>query len=469
MNAAINTDRELYALKPLEKRYERAVTKARGLSVLVFPNGCKTFVLRYVAACGARRRLSLGDYPGVSLADARLKSAALRAEVAAGRDPAQERTAARAEARFGETISELAARYWKAAAIGIHGGRRRPLRPQTLERQRQLYTRYVQPKLGKRRFKEIRRADVRSFMNGFVLEGRLSPSSIAAIGDVLRALFAYALSEDLIEANPTAGLTRPVTPESRTRRFTEASMQAILAALQEASSSRDPASGRADPAARLDAMTALCLRFLILTLTRRGEAAGAQWAEIDRQARTWTIPGERTKNRQPHVVTLSPQALSVLDEVRWLPGVTGEGYVFASHSSACGHVDAHSLTRAVNRLCKRLALPPGSPHDFRRTAATLLTGERFRVRRFIVGLVLGHSAQEGAAVTAVYDRNEYLPEKRAALNAWGAYVQQLAPREDPAEREAAPPPVADRHKARAGANARRGPSAEVIDLFGPRQ
>ena len=84
MTRVINTDRELYALKPEAARYERAVSKARGLSVLVYPNGCKTFVVRYVAENGARRRLPLGDYPGLPLADARLKAQALRGDIADG-------------------------------------------------------------------------------------------------------------------------------------------------------------------------------------------------------------------------------------------------------------------------------------------------------------------------------------------------------------------------------------------------
>ena len=105
MSKTINTDREVYALKPEAARYERAVSKARGLSVLVYPNACKSFVVRYGAECGARRRLPLGDYPSLSPGDARLKAQALRTEVVVDRkDPAGDRAAARAEARIGETL-----------------------------------------------------------------------------------------------------------------------------------------------------------------------------------------------------------------------------------------------------------------------------------------------------------------------------------------------------------------------------
>lgn len=422
MTKVINTDRELYALRPAAARYERSVTKARGLSVLIYPNGTKSFVVRYVAASGARRRLPIGDYPALSLAEARLKASAVRLEVVAGADPAAERAAVRAEARFGETLEDLADGYWKAAALGLHGGRKRPLRPTTLERQKGLWLKHVKPALGARPFREIRRADVRGFMEGFVRKGDLSPWSIAAIGDVLRALFTYALHEDRVEGNPTLGLTRPVVPESRSRRFGDEALGVLLAALTDAAGAEG---GRQDPHARMGPTMALAVRFLILNLTRRTETAGARWPEVDFRNRTWTIPGARTKNRKDHVVPLTLQALGVLSAARKLPNATPDGYIFPSPTTAGASIDAHAITRAVNRLCTRLELPPGSPHDFRRTGATTLTGERYGVRRFIVGKVLAHTAQDGPAVTAIYDRNEYLAEKRGALEAWASHLDGL--------------------------------------------
>lgn len=323
---------------------------------------------------------------------------------------------------MGETLEQLADHYFKAAAIGLHGGRKRPLRPDTIVRQKGAWTRHIKPVLGKRRYTEIRRADVRQFMHGLVIRGDLSAASISAIGDVLRALFTYALHHDLVEANPTTGLTQPIAKESRSRLFADEALRQLLDKLVDASGAYE---GREDPYARMGPHMALGLRFLLLTLTRRTEAAGARWPEIDLKTATWTIPGSRTKNRQVHVVPLSRQALAVLREARKLPGATDEGFVFPSPANPLAHLDPHAMTRAVNRLCVQLKLPLGSPHDFRRTGATTLTGERYQVRRFIVGKVLGHSAHEGAAVTAVYDRNEYLSEKRQALDAWGRHVDEL--------------------------------------------
>lgn len=419
MAGVINTERELEALPALPKRYERAIGKARGLSVLVYANGVKSFVFRYRADNGSRRRILLGDHPALSIYEARIKSGVIRGMNFEGRDPAAERAAARAEQRFGETLEDLATRYWAAAALGLHGGRKRPLRPATIERQKILWNRHLASHVGARRFREFRRADVRAFMQSLVVAGKLSAASVASIGDVLRALYAYALHEDLVEANPTLGLTRPIAPQSRSRLFSDQALSVILRQLHDASNSRD---GRFDPHARLEPQMARALRFMIVTLTRRTEAAGARWSEIDLAARAWHIPPGRTKNRQFHTVPLSPEAIEVLHEAR---RSSASEYIFPSATKANAHLDPHALTRAVRRICSRFELPPGSPHDFRRTGATVLTGERYRVRRFIVGLVLGHTPNDGAAITAVYDRNEYLTEKREALNAWARHLVEL--------------------------------------------
>lgn len=424
MAETLKTDREIYALKPQPGRYERAVSKARGLSLIVYPNGCKAFVVRYVGEGGARRRLPIGEYPSLSLVDARLKAAAVHLEIRGGADPAAERAVARAEIRMGERFCDLAEGYWKAAAIGLHGGRKRPLKPETIQRQQGVWKINIAPVLGERRYRDFRRADMRRFMEGFVIEGRLSPASIACIGDVVRAFFAYALHQDLVEANPTIGLTSPITPQSRTRLVSDDALRAMLASLVDASNS---ALGREDPHARMGAHMALGVRFMILTLTRRTECSGARWPEIDRTARTWTIPGTRTKNGRSHVVPLSDQAFDVLAEALTLPGASENGFVFPSPLDASAHLDPHAVTRAVNRLCGRLNLPLASPHDFRRTGATTLTNEAYGIRRFIVGKVLGHTAHEGPAVTSIYDRNEYLADKREALNAWGRHVAGLMP------------------------------------------
>lgn len=99
--AAITTDRQISALKPLSAVFEVAVRDCRGLYVRVFPTGTRNFELRYTSVGGARRRLGLGAWPELTLAQARIRAGEKRIAVLDGSDPAAERNQARLEARTG--------------------------------------------------------------------------------------------------------------------------------------------------------------------------------------------------------------------------------------------------------------------------------------------------------------------------------------------------------------------------------
>jgi integrase len=327
-------------------------------------------------------------------------------------------------ARTGDTLQDLAEAYWKAAEKGLHGGRKRPKAEVTLQNERGRWRTHIQPKLGHRRFAELRRADIRGFMRELAADSGLRPASVGTVGSILQAVLGFAVHEDRLEANPCLGLTRPLAWQSRDRMFSDDAVGALWRALAEATPGTREDRLATQARAVLSASTAFALQFLILTLCRRNEAAGARWQEFDTKLETWTIPAERAKARHTHVVPLSPEARNVLRAAKAL-GRPDDVYVFPAPRSEAEAVDSHALTRAVSRLCSKLELPPGSPHDMRRSGATTLIG-RYGVRRFVVSKVLGHEAEEGARVTSVYDRHSYLPEKREALEIWARHVLEVA-------------------------------------------
>lgn len=423
-NANISTDRQVLGLKPRATPYEITVTDARGLAIRILPSGSKTFEFRYVTLNGRRRRLVLGTYPGLGLAEARRKAMAHRLAVVDGQDPAGDRIAAREAARTGETVSDLAAAYWPAAARGLHGGRRRPKSEIALRGEKSRFRLHIEPKLGSRRFLELTRRDIRVYMRDLAANSGLSPNGVASVGTVLSSILGFAVFEDRMEYNPATGLTRPLALRTRDRMFDAPSLAVISGSLIRSSDRRVLGEDREDLAARLEPETALALRFLILTLTRRAEAAGAMWSEVDEVNRLWVVPGERMKARRPHVVPLSPQAIEVLQKAKAV--CEPSRYIFPAIGDATQPLRPDLLTRAVARLCERHDVPRGSPHDFRRSGATTLTTERYGVRRFVVAKVLAHTPTDGASlITAVYDRNDYLPEKRHALNLWGKHLEEL--------------------------------------------
>jgi len=420
--AGISTDRQIAGLKPGDKPYEVAVEKCRGLRVRVFPTGARHFEYRYMTDAGTRRRHRLGPYPGLSLADARAAAAALAVGVTAGQDPAGERAAARERARTGDTLSELAESFWKASAKGLHGGRKRPKRQITIEKEQQWWRCHIEPALGRRRIEELKRADIKVFMRELATDSGLAPASIGGIGSLLQAVLGFAVDEERIDANPATGLARPLALTSRDRLFNDHALSVLWSAASVASQPRQPGERSADIHARLLPEMGLAIRLLMLTLSRRNEIAGARWKEFDLNAGQWTIPSERAKAKHIHIVPLTPEMLEVLKVARNLhprsemvfPAMKGEGE----------HLDPHALTRAFSRICKRNKLESGSPHDIRRSGATTLVS-RYGVSRLVVGMLLGHTAREGAAVTSIYDRHTYMPEKRRALEDWSRHLANL--------------------------------------------
>lgn len=418
----IFTDRQILALKPAEKNYEIGIADSRGLTLRVYTTGTKMFELRYVATNGARRRLTLGAYPDITLAQARIKAGSHRVDVIEGADPAADRAAAKDLARTGETLNELAEAYWKASARGLHGGRKRPKRASTIDKERCWWRNHVEGSLGKHRFRDIKRADIRAFMTTLTLESGLAPNSLGSVGSVIQAVLGYAVHEDRLEGNPAIGLARPLAMTSRDRMFSDQALAEIWRAARIASAPRSPFEDSEDIHARMAPEMGLAIRLLTLSLTRRTEVAGARWTEFDLVAGHWVIPTGRAKAQHLHVVPLTDAILNVLEEAKRLH--PHSEYVFPSLKGKAAHLDPHAITRAFARICARRKLGPGSPHDVRRTGATTLVG-RYGVARLVVGYLLGHTAKEGAWVTSIYDRHSYLPEKRAALDLWAGHLETL--------------------------------------------
>jgi integrase len=166
---------------------------------------------------------------------------------------------------------------------------------------------------------------------------------------------------------------------------------------------------------------------LLLTAQRRDEVGGLEWSEIDFDKKGWTIPRDRAKNDRSHEVHLSDAAVSVL---RSIPRV-GNGAVFTTNGrtvSGFSHgknlLDAAMLAAQRDELgAQAEAIPHWILHDLRRTAATGMA--RLNIAPHVVDKILNHVSGTIRGVAAVYNRFEYLDERRAALEAWGQYVTGL--------------------------------------------
>ena len=162
-------------------------------------------------------------------------------------------------------------------------------------------------------------------------------------------------------------------------------------------------------------VTRACLRFVVLTAVRSGEARLARWAEVDLPGRTWTIPAARTKMNRVHKVPLSDQAIETLQAVR--PLRRDADLVFPSPQKAGAPLSDMSLTKLLRDagLADR-ATVHGFRSSFRDWAAEESPGTPFTVAE----ACLGH--QSGSAVEKAYLRSDLFAQRRRLMAEWGAYL-----------------------------------------------
>jgi integrase len=166
-------------------------------------------------------------------------------------------------------------------------------------------------------------------------------------------------------------------------------------------------------------------KLLLLTGQRRAEVAAMRWSEVDLVAKLWTLPKERVKNGTEHVVPLSTVAISILERLPRVKGdfvftVTGTTSV-SGFARAKSRIDAFMTARAGQAAAE--SLPHWTLHDLRRTAASGMA--RLGISLPTIEKVLNHTSGSFAGIVGVYQRHSFADEKRAALEAWGGYVEGL--------------------------------------------
>jgi len=402
MGAKKLSDRELLNAKPREKRYLKA--DGAGLFLEVLPSGVKSWRVEFRAKdTGRRERVTLGNYPDVSLVDARAKAGAIRSRVAAGANPADEERARRSGAkqarhrdqvdvtRTGDALLDL----FVANVVRIKRSDPRPT-------ERTIDT-FLRPKIGARRVSELTRADVEEVVLPVRDRGR--PAMAGAVLRLLRQALDYAAGLGWREGNPARELKAQEVHRERTRSRTLS--QAELAALL-----------RGVYASNISRSVKLAVHLLVLSGCRKTEVTGARWAEIDEPSKVWVIPAERYKMRREHTVYLSVQALELLAEARRL--AAGSSFVFPSHKKA-GVPMADST---INSALRTLTWEGASfvVHDLRRTMETL-SNELGLADPHVIHTYTGHVL--GGTVMRTYNRATYAAERRELAEKWGAFVADL--------------------------------------------
>jgi integrase len=405
--STILTDTAIRKLRPAAQRYEVRDASRPGFGLRVELDGRRVFFQRF----GARgeRRLTLGTYSrAFGLAEARAAADKARADYGAGLDPIsakQERRRresaeleARRAARDGQpapgTFADLAERYLRDAW-------RRQRERTVRENERKLRVE-VLPTWGARRVEEIRRADVLRLVEQSRERGGVCSNRTLAL---VRTVLQYAVDREELGANAALRIPRRYlfAEKPRERVLTRDELRAILSVVDE-----------------LGPVVGGAFRLILATAQRPGEVLRMRWDEIGRDegGAFWQLPDELAKNGRGHRVPLSRQAMTVLDTLRSMTDSTP--WVLASPSPM---VDGpvQWLSHAAVRLRRKSAVSDFTPHDLRRTAATLM-GER-GVRPDVIERVLNHVP---AKIARTYNRATYDAEKRQALAILGDLIESIA-------------------------------------------
>lgn len=392
-----------------------------GLVLRVSDTKRRVWLVRYRTLDGHRRGFPLGPYPAIGLSEARTRAREIAAAAARGDDPAGKRQRQREDAKLAaapgappRTLDELFEAYLVAARAGRHKMRARPKRPNSLALEISRWRNHIRPWFGKRLIAEVTRSDIRRWLDALSSSG-LSPAAMNGCGAILRLVMSYAVHTELIDANPAFGVATPFETQSRDRVLSRDELARIWQALV------------APQPLAMEGSTALCLALAVVTLQRLNDVCSIRVAEIDFEGRVWAIPGSRIKGARLHLVPLSPLALDLIARARLLPNADGD-VIFPGRASSDQSIDRRAVTRAYSRLMEKLEIANASPHDNRRTGATMLTGEGMGYPRFVVSQVLDHRSDTGGAawITGVYDRNDYLREKRRALEDWAQWLTNVA-------------------------------------------
>ena len=409
------TDKAVRALKPGPK--EQSLGDGGGLWIRVLSadkGGAVNFYYRFQHA-GKEHRFNCGTYPAVSLADARKARNAAREDVKSGISPldkqAVERTSAAATVALIKTEKTVNQLFddWERVYLVSHQKDRGAFT-------KAAYNYDVRPEIGDLRARDVRIAHIIQVIDR-VLE-RKARRKANLVLSLLRQMFRHGLGRGIVDTDPTLGVSKKQAGGKEVpvdRHLSDSEVREL--------NRRLPSSGMSE---RMQA----ALWLILATGARVGELLRAQWTHIDNDAERWTIPAENTKNQREHVIHLSPFAQHQLRVI----GTLKSGQFLFPGRVADQPISDKALSKAVrdrirsiplkNRTPKTgvLVLSRGewSPHDLRRTMATQM-GD-LGVQPHVIERCLNHIQQ---GIVGVYQRQEYLAERKAAFETWGHRLTAL--------------------------------------------
>jgi integrase len=382
--------------------------ETRGFGLRVTAAGSKVFLAQYQSSAG-KRRVPIGTFGVLTVEEARKRAKAILGNAAEGRDPFAEQQAKAAAQRSAEAAAKA-----QAAEEAFTFGK--------------LIDAWVTARKSDRRasYLAIATAAMRNHFKAWADRPASGITTVEAVRELdgikanvgataanrclsyARAAYAWAEKRQMVARNPFRGVEAPARERARDRVLNRYEVGAIWRA---AGTLNEPACG--------------FVRVLLLTLQRRDEVASLRWDELTDDLTAWKLPAERAKNGKAHLIHLSEPVRAILADVSCQCGCP---FIFPAASgkpiSAFSAIK-RTLDEAIQRDRATAGLQPASllgwtMHDFRRSGVTELASLGFPPH--VCDRLLNHVTGSITGVAAVYQRAEFLNERRAALDAWAEYV-----------------------------------------------
>jgi integrase len=379
------TELTIRKAKPADKRYDLFDASARGLGLRVAISGTKSwFIMRRFN--GRMLRITFGRYPEISLANARLKVPEVLREMADGRTQGQRKT----------DLFKIVLEEWL---------KKDQAKNKSVHQVKMAMYLHALPALGNMSVTSITKRDVNKMIDKVVDAG--SPVAANRILAYTKRFFSWCKERDILDQSPVEAIKLPSKENDRDRVLNLGEIKSFWISCDKMGYPWGPV-----------------FQLLLLTGARLKEISQASWSEISISDRTLDLPGSRTKNERAHQIQLSVQTLKILLS---LPKVEGQDFLFSTN----GKTPVSGFSKVKKRLDILCGVANWRFHDLRRSFATH-SSEKLSVSPVIVDKILNHRTGQVRGVTAVYQRGEYLAERREALQKWGDYIERLVAGEDEA-------------------------------------
>jgi integrase len=354
----------------------------------------KTWDLAYrIRGAGKVRRVSLGRISDVGLETARERANQLTSAARAGRDLLADEEASRAAAASRHTVEDLITLYVRRRVSG---------RLRTAREIEHRLNRALGPILATHA-DELRRRDIRELLDAVVDKG--FPGEAEKRRQTIGAMFRWALSQDMLEVDPTAGLNAYEPAMPRDRVLTRHEVATLWSWLHTGALPFDVVD---------------ILRLQLLTGARCGEISGIRAEEIDQSKWTWTLPASRSKNNRPRVTPLVGMA-RLLIQARLLTNARGPQFTSERGTILTSAHVGHYL----NTRNKMLPIAKFTTHDLRRTFATMLA--EMGVSFDLIAAMLGHRADGRETRTLVrhYIHSDLIERKAEVFERWDRRIGEM--------------------------------------------